>query len=372
VQPIYSIHLSTAKSWRGGENQVWLLARGLISRGQRVLVLAPHNAPLLERCRQSGVPIGTIHPSGELDFVAAARLTRLLKREKPQVLHAHDGHAVLPAKFAAWFRPRASLKFVAHRRTVFPLKGRWKYQGRVDRIVAISAAVRDRLLADGIPESSIRVVFSGLEFPEMTRGGLDGQALRQQLGIPEDAFVLAHAAALTGEKRQRDILGSLSQALERVKGSHDANVHLIIAGTGKLAQTLQTDARQLGIEKNVHFLGFMQDLRPVWSASSAAIFASEAEGLCTALIEAQAAGLPAIITRAGGMVEIVDDGRCGITTAVGDIGALAKAIEQLAGNRDVCNKMGEAAAQNARAKFSADRMVDGVLNVYRELVTEQI
>ena len=359
VQPIYSIHLSTAKSWRGGENQIWLLARGLIARGQRALVIAPRNAPLLERCRSAGIPTGAIHPSGELDLVGTARLARLLRREKPDVLHAHDGHAVLPAKFAAWFRPRTNLKLVVHRRTVFALKGRWKYQGRVDRIIAISAAVRERLLADGISDDSIRVVFSGMEFPEMAAAGMEGRALREKLGIAPDAFVLAHAAALTSEKRQQDILRALSAV---------PDVQLLIAGTGKLEQTLHESVRQAGLNDRVHFLGFVQDLRPVWSASNAAIFASEAEGLCTALIEAQAAGLPAVITKAGGMVEIVDDGVSGVTTEIGDTVAMAKGMEALARDRELCRKMGQAAAQNARAKFSAERMVDGVLNAYRELV----
>ncbi len=359
VQPIYSIHLSTAKSWRGGENQIWLLARGLIARGQRALVIAPRNAPLLERCRSAGIPTGAIHPSGELDLVGTARLARLLRREKPDVLHAHDGHAVLPAKFAAWFHPRTNLKLVVHRRTVFALKGRWKYQGRVDRIIAISAAVRERLLADGISDDSIRVVFSGMEFPEMAAAGMEGKALRERLGIAADAFVLAHAAALTSEKRQQDILRALSAV---------PDVQLLIAGTGKLEQTLHESVRQAGLNDRVHFLGFVQDLRPVWSASNAAIFASEAEGLCTALIEAQAAGLPAVITKAGGMVEIVDDGVSGVTTEIGDTVAMAKGMEALARDRELCRKMGQAAAQNARAKFSAERMVDGVLNAYRELV----
>jgi glycosyltransferase involved in cell wall biosynthesis len=369
MRPIYSIHLSTAKSWRGGENQVWLLARGLIRHGDRALVIAPRNAPLLERCRDSGIPTADLHVSGELDLFGAVGLARLLRREKPDVLHAHDGHALLPARIASWFAPRHGLYLVAHRRTVFPLKGRWKYQGRVDRIVAISAAVRERLLADGISDPSIRVVFSGLEFPDAAANGA-GTELRRKLGLSEDAFVFAHAAALTSEKRQHDMLRALAQVLETLKGSHLANVHLIIAGTGKLAQTLQTDARQMGIEQHVHFLGFVQDLRPVWSASTAALFASEAEGLCTALIEAQGAGLPAVITRAGGMVEIVEQGRTGLTAEIGNIAELAKNLEMLVRDRELCRKMGESAAGNARTKFSAEQMVEGVSRVYRELLGE--
>ena len=368
MRPVYSIHLSTAKSWRGGENQVWLLARGLLERGDRVLVIAPRDAPLLQRCREAKIPTSELHVSGELDLLGAYKLAGLVGREKPDVLHAHDGHALLPARMACWFKARQSLNLIAHRRTVFPLKGRWKYQGRVDRIVAISAAVRERLLSDGISEQSIRVVFSGLEFPEAGGGG---QELRRTLGISDDAFVIAHAAALTGEKRQSDILRALARVLETLKDSQFANVHLIIAGTGKLAHTLQQDAQQQGIAKHVHFLGFVQDLKPVWGASNAAVFASEAEGLCTALVEAQGAGLPAVITRAGGMTEIVDEGKTGLTADVGDTEALARNLEKLVRDRELCRKMGAAAAQNARAKFSAARMVAGISDVYQEVLANR-
>ena len=326
----YSIHVSTAKTWRGGENQVWLLTRGLLARGHRVLVVAPKNAPLLERCTASGVPVSSVHVHGELDLIGAMRLARLVGREQPDVVHAHDGHAVGPAKTAARWAGKTRPKLVLHRRTVFPLKGRWKYQGRVDRIVAISSAVRDRLQLDGIDAAAIRVVFSGLEFPDYEPA--EGAKFRQSLNIPPDAFVLAHAAALTAEKRQSDILHAVSAALEMLKCANGMDVHLLIAGSGSLAEALQTEARQLGIEARVHFLGFVRDLRPLWAASSAAIFASDAEGLCTSLIEAQAAGLPAVITRAGGMVEVVnaaEPDRSGWIAEIGDVRGMAEAIARL-------------------------------------------
>ena len=356
--PISSIHVSTATSWRGGENQIWLLAKGLLARGQRVLVVAPPGAPLLERCQSSGIPASPMRIRGDLDFFGAWRLARLVKREKAGVLHAHDGHAVLPAKVAASLCGKRWPKLVVHRRTVFPLKGRWKYSGRVDRIVAISAAVRDRLQADGVDAASIRVVFSGLDFPAADVIA-DGASFRLQHGISKDAFVVMHAAALTSEKRQCDILRAMAQV---------ADAQLLIAGKGALGPALQTQARELGIEARVHFLGFVDDLRPVLAASDAALFASEAEGLCTALIEAQAAGLPAVITRAGGMVEIVEHGRSGLTVEIGDIPAMAEALCALAREPALRKTMGEAAASRARQVFSAGQMVDGVLSVYSELM----
>src|SRR5687767_9055390 len=162
---LYSIHLSTAKSWRGGENQVFLLTRGLLARGQRVLVVAPKGAPLLERCAEAQIPARGIGLRGEIDPLATIRLIGILRKERPGILHLHDGHAVLHGQLAGRALSRRKLKLVAHRRTAFELKGRWKYTGRMDRIVAISAAVKERLLAAGVPEALIRVVYSGMDFP---------------------------------------------------------------------------------------------------------------------------------------------------------------------------------------------------------------
>src|SRR5437762_13073387 len=109
------------------------------------------------------------------------------------------------------------------------------------------------MLADGIPDEAIRVVFSGLEFGTDDAAAA-GKALRQSLGIPDDAFVLAHAAALTSEKRQSDILRAVAQVEEMLRGSSGSGVHLLIAGSGELAPALAAKARQLGIKQRVHFL----------------------------------------------------------------------------------------------------------------------
>jgi glycosyltransferase involved in cell wall biosynthesis len=330
-----------------------------------VLVVAPDGAPLLERCARTGVPTHALKIAGELDMLGALLLRRLMIEQKPDILHLHDGHAVLPGKMAALMISRKALKIVAHRRTVFALKGRWKYRGRVDRVIAISSAVREQLVTAGIPEQSIRVVYSGLEFPErLGRESAEAKQFRKRLGISPDATVVVHAAALTAEKRQADILEAFARVLKDGAGR---DVHLVIAGTGELAHELQDAAQKLRLEKRVHFLGFVEDLRALWNAGDIAIFASVAEGLCTALIEAQAAGLPAVITRAGGMIEVVEDGSTGIITGIGAVEELSSALLKLIDQPELRKKMSDAAETKARTHFSADTMVDRILAVYREL-----
>lgn len=363
-----TVHISTARTWRGGENQLWLLARGLIQRGHKALVVAPRGAPLLERCREASIPVQELNARAGGGFLGSWRLAKLLRRLRPQILHAHDGHAVMPCKLSARLAGNSggSLKLVAHRRTVFKIKGRTKYTGRVDAVIAISNAAREELLRVKVPAEKIHVVYSGMDFPEpLARDSADAIAFRNNCVVPDKAFVIAHAAALTSEKRQRDILDAFAR-MTKVGGMADA--HLIIAGTGPLESELRAQVRATDIVPRVTFTGFLRDLRPLWAVADVALFASEAEGLCTALVEAQGAGLPAAISRAGGMPEVVEDGATGVIFNVGDVNALSAALNALRADAEKCKRMGRLAFQRAREKFSSEAMVQGIEKVYFDLV----
>ena len=151
-----------------------------------------------------------------------------------------------------------------------------------------------------------------------------------------------------------------------LKERGEPGVHLAIAGSGVLQEELKQTVARLGLAEHVHFSGFLTDLRPLWAAASMAVYASEAEGLCTALIEAQGAGLPAAISRAGGMIEVVEVGETGDIFDVGDSTTLSRMILELRENSARRARMGEKARDRARALFSANAMVDGILKTYRE------
>lgn len=335
------------------------------------MVAAPADSPLYERCAAEGIETRALKIRGELDFFGALKLASLLRKERPDILHLHDGHAVLPGKLAARLSFLKELKVFAHRRTVFKIKGRGKYSGRIDCVIAISQAVKSELIKGGIAADKIRVVYSGMDFPEtLNSHSAEVTKFREQFGIPVDAFVIAHAAALTSEKRQNDILDGLEMANRSLKERGLNGVHLALAGSGVLENDLKERVSKLGLDKVIHFLGFQTDLRPLWAASSMAVYASEAEGLCTALIEAQGAGLPAAISRAGGMTEVVEDGETGVIFNVGDTRKLNEAILSLRDDDARRGRMGEKARSRARALFSSDAMVDGILNAYREMQSQ--
>ncbi len=368
-----TLHLSTARSWRGGENQLYLLARGLLARGQRAIVAAPPGSPLLERCIAEKIETRPMRIRGGPDLFGTLRLASLLRKERPDILHLHDGHAVLPGKMAARLSFLKELKVVAHRRTVFKIKGRGKYGGRIDRVIAISQAAKAELVNAGIAPEKMRVVFSGMDFPEpLAPDSPDVLALKECYGIPSAAFLIAHAAALTSEKRQCDLINAVNLVNRFLKERETRGVHLAIAGSGKLENQLKQIVEERDLASHVHFLGFQNDLRPLWGAASMAVYASEVEGLCTALIEAQGAGLPAAISRAGGMTEVIEDGATGVIFNVGNTKKLSELILSLHDDDENRKRMGLNSKVRARALFSSDAMVEGVLEAYREMFSAKV
>lgn len=352
-------------TWRGGENQIYLLLRGLRERGWRAIAAAPSGSALLQRCQDAGIPCAGLPLGFRFSPAGMLALARLLETERAQLLHLHDGHAMFAGQVAAQMPGLSRLKLVAHRRTVFPLKGAWKYRGRVARVIAISNAARQTALDGGVPAKIIRVVYSGLDFAGYESDWDKRNAFREKHAIPADAFVFGHAAALTEEKRQRDMLAAFAKMPAATN-----NTALVIAGTGKLDAELRAMGRKINQGRKVVFTGFIKDTRELWNACDAAIFVSEAEGLCTSLVEAQAAGLPAIITRAGGMSEVISEPETGVSVEIGDVDGIARVMGLMLSQPDVASDMGLAAKKRAMRLFSADAMVDGVLGVYRELLQE--
>lgn len=373
-KPIHSLHLSTARTWRGGENQLLLLCAGLQARGQKTTIVAPKESPLHERAREEGVATRALTIRGEVDPAGTWRLARLLRQVQPEILHLHDAHAVLPGQLAARALPAGRLAVIAHRRTVFKVRSKWKYGGRVDRVIAISAAAKEQLLLAGVPEAKVAVIHSGLRFPEpLGQDAPEAANLRNDLGLQDGDVLVAHAAALSPEKRQADLISALGaifnfpkgKELDKVKGAEKPRVFLAIAGSGELEADLKRHVREAGLEAQVRLLGFQRDLRPLWAAADVAAFVSESEGLCTALIEAQGAGLPAVVTRAGGMVEVVAENETGLLAEVGDVNGIAAHLRRLSKDKALRAAFGTAARKRAREMFSADALADQTLALYR-------
>ena len=151
---MFSLHIDTARTWRGGQNQVLLTVNGLREIGHRAALVAHPDGELRRRAAE-GLELIPLAPRTEMDLSAAWRLARVVKRLQPDIIHAHDAHGVAMASLALSLGGSAAQgpALVASRRVDFHLRGnsfsRWKHR-QVDCFIAASEAIRQMLVADGV------------------------------------------------------------------------------------------------------------------------------------------------------------------------------------------------------------------------------
>jgi glycosyltransferase involved in cell wall biosynthesis len=352
------VHADSGRTWRGGQNQVLLTARGMASRGHEVWVACQRAAPLEARARAAGLAVRPMAFHGDFSPGALMGLVRLVRETRPHVVHLHDPHAVSAGMAASSLAP--GFRRIASRRVDFALRGalsRWKY-GACRRVIAVSGAIARQLEADGVPRERIRVVYEGV--PDRAAGE-DGRALLEALGVPREAPVVGNVAALTGHKDH----GTLLEAAARVK-SRRPDVRFLIVGDGELRAALEEKSRALGLRDHVLFTGFRDDLDRLMPAFTVFCLSSHMEGLGTSLLDAMAFSRPIVATAAGGIPEAVEEGVTGRVVPSRDPAALADALVDVLGDAARRQAMGAAGRRRFEERFTAERMVEETLAVYAE------
>lgn len=178
------------------------------------------------------------------------------------------------------------------------------------------------------------------------------QELRGELGIPEDEKIVCAVAGFRAEKLHSVLIDAFSRTL-----ANGARCRLLLAGTGPMEQALRKQVDELDLEKQVHFLGSLTDVRNLLAAADCKALVSVAETFSMAMLEAMAMQVPVISTSVGGASEAIDDGVTGYLLQPGDAGALAETISRLLSDDCKSIEMGKRARQVVAEKFSVGRMV---------------
>jgi glycosyltransferase involved in cell wall biosynthesis len=361
---VFSVHLDTAITWRGGQHQVLLTVLGMRERGHRAVLVA-HPGGVLYRRASEGDDLVPLSPRSEVDLSSAWRLSKIIASYRPDVVHAHDPHAVAMASMALSFQGRAaSPPLVASRRVDFHLQkhsfSRWKYR-QVALFVAASAAIRDILVRDGIPAARVVVVHDGIDVERVTK--VPAADIHQTFWFPKGAPVIVNVGALVNHKGQKFLIDAMAQVRR-----HIPDAQLVIFGEGDLREALKRQIHELGLDKHVLLAGFRDDVLGLTRSADLFVMSSVTEGLGSAVLDAMALGLPVVGTRAGGIPEAVDDGVTGRLVPPGRADALADAIVLMLRDPATRRHMGEAGRERVNAEFGVDRLVEGTLAAYRRVV----
>lgn len=347
------LHVDSALGWRGGQNQVWLTAKGMAARGHEVLVACRRGGRLAALLHENRLPLREIPFRGDFWPPAILALRRVARAFQPDVVQLHDPHAVSAGLLAG----SAAKHRIATRRVDFPLKS-GKYR-RCERVIAVSRAIAAVLAEGGVSPERMRVVYEGV--PDRP-GEAGGREVFAALGIPAGAPVVGNVAALTDHKDHKTLLEAAALVGPRVP-----EARFLILGEGELRASLEVLARELGLLDRVVFAGFRTDLDRLIPAFSVLCLASHHEGLGTSLLDAMNFGRPIVATNAGGIPEAVEDGVSGRVVEARAPQRLADALCEVLLDPGRAAAMGEAGRRRFEERFSVDRMLDATLRVYAEL-----
>lgn len=351
------VDLETA--WRGGQNQALLILKGLKQRGCDAELVAARGSALGGRAREAGIAVHSVSP-GFFRLAAAARIRALLNTKRFDLVHANEAHAVS----AVWLsRAHRRAPFVISRRVGYPLRASRVALARyaaAARIVANSQWVATQAVASGAPEARLTVVYEGAEIPSRFASE-QRRAARARWGIADDARLLGCVGVLLPDKGQEWLIRALA-ALRK----DFPNAKLLLAGDGPCRPRLEALARERGVAQAVLFPGFVKDVETVYAAMDVFLLPSFFEALNNSLLAAMAYEIPSIAFQRGALGEIIEHEKSGLLVSGPDVEEICSATMRIFRNREFARQLGQAGRTRVEEKFSAQRMVEGMVRVYEE------
>lgn len=356
-----SVHVDTARTWRGGQHQVFLTVTGLCELGHPAVLVAQASGELSRRA-QEGLRTVALNPGGEFDVQAGWQLHRVLRSLTPDVVHLHDPMGVALMAMALKMQPRLAPRplVVASRRVDFHLRqnafSRWKYR-HVDVFIAVSRMIASLLVEDGIPDDRIEVVHDGVNISAIDKVPVEDA--HKTFWLPHGSPVVGNVAALVPHKGQKVLIDAAALVVRQVP-----DARFVILGEGELRPALERQIRDLGLERHVLLPGFQAGVLGFQKSFDVFAMSSLTEGLGSSMLDAMACGTPVVGTRAGGIPEAIEHERTGLLVRPHHADELAAAIIRLLKDPSLRTRLGAAGRARVEAAFSVEQMVEGTLAVY--------
>ncbi len=358
-------HLIESDGPGGAERIVAHLASSLQTAGAENVVFVPANGEgwLARELEGSGVAIEHFRLERPLSPSFAAHLAAVMRRRRIDLAHSHEFSM---AVYGAWAARRARIPHV------ITMHGGRYYAGRFRRRLALRAAIQASAMTVAVSEhlarnmsrdlwlhpSRIAMVPNGV--PRFRAGR---PALREELGLGEDARLLVSIGNLYPVKGHVHLIDALAHLSER-----HPNVHVAIGGRGDMADALAARAQEHGLSGRVHLLGLRSDVGSVLSSADVFVLPSLSEGLPLALLEAMFAGCPIVASDVGEIGVALAHGDAGVLVRPGDPRALAEALDGVLRDPNHARALGDRAERRAIAEYELTRMVGRYTDAYARQV----
>jgi glycosyltransferase involved in cell wall biosynthesis len=358
------LHLSSSSGPGGAEAVMAAVAAGLDPARYRSVVCLFREGWLRERCERLGLETHVLRMHGMLDLGWLRRFTALLRDRRVALIHAHEFGANTWGTMAGRLAGRPIVATV-HGRSYFADSPRRRLAYRVvsqaATMVAVSEDVRRFVVeSTGVARRRVRVVHNGISAPAAVSSEARAR-VRTELGILDGEQIVTVVGSLYPVKGHRYLLEATPQILTLCP----ATVFLF-AGRGDCEAELRAQAKSLGIEARVRFLGLRQDVPALLAIGDVFVQPSLSEGFSIAILEAMAAARPVVTTRVGGNPELVVDGETGLLVQPANASALAAAVTRVLADGAEARRFGDNGLDRVTTRFSTGAMVRAYEAIYDE------
>lgn len=364
------LHLVSSGGLYGAEQVILNLAgsQDMISYVGALNNVHSPNLEIIDEAHKRGLRTVVFDSQGRIDLKTIFKINRFLRENRIGILHTHGYKSDIVGFLAALL---GRTKWVATNHVWHPISGKLRFYESVDafvlrfatRVVAVSRAIKEDLISTSVPSARIRVIDNGIDI-DCFKESSSAETLKAVLGIRDHDVVVTIVGRLSPEKGHRTFL----EAARNVSATKD-NVRFLIVGDGPIEEELRAEASRLKLEERVIFTGFRKDMPEIYAVSDVMVNASSIEGLPMTILEAMAAKVPVIATRAGGIPDIITDNETGLLVDSQHAGPLTIAIESLIDDQEKSRRLAASAFERVTMNHSVGRMCEAYRQVYREALS---
>ena len=335
-----------------------------------VISLSRDKAHYADAVRALGVPLVQIPQSGRWDWRCFWTLRRLLREQRPAIVHTWLFTADLYGRVAAWLAGVPVI--VSAVRSVDPWKPRHHIMAdrllrRITQAFTVNARAIGQVLVqrEGVPPSSIHTIYNGVDLKQLDPDSVNG-SFRRRLGFDDRTPLVGIVGRFAVEKDHATFLRAAAQVLQRLP-----HVRFVLVGQGPLEADLKRLTQELRIAGQVVFMESQPRVADVFSALNVVAVSSRYEGCCNVILEGMAMGKPVVATAVGGNPELVRHEQTGLLVPAQDPGAFASAIIRLMDDPALADRLGQSGRARIEQQFSVSRMVGETECLYRALLRQR-
>jgi len=359
------LHTEWSSGWGGQEMRIVAESVAMRARGHEMTIACQPDSQILQKAKAEGLPTIPLRIRKGLDVAGIAHCLAAIRRLHIDLVHTHSS----PDAWACGIAARlAGVRVVRSRHLSTPVKRQWssrfQYGRLADRVITSGQAIRDHLLqATGLDPEHFVSIPAGVDVQRFAPRP-DGQAVRRELGLADNDFVVGIVAVLRSWKGHAYLIDAVHKL-----SAQNVPVKLLIAGAGPQEAALRQKIGQLGMGDRVRMLGHRDDVPRLLAAMDCvALPSTKNEATSQALPQALAMKIPVVATSVGGLPEVVIHQETGLLVPPGDSAALCNALAWVREHPSEAKQMAERGHAHVHANFTFERMVDRTEAVYTELL----